>query len=174
MNVADMGIAAILLLSVVVGLLRGFISEVWALACWICAGWLAWYCGPLVVHWLPDDLATPGARLVIACAICFVLVLVTGALIGFLLRRLVGASGLSGSDRLLGMVFGLVRGVALVVLLVVMVQFTPFQRDDWWRESRLVPVFGRVADWARAHWPAELSDYWRERAASAPETPDRR
>lgn len=161
MNTVDFIIIAVLGLSVMVGLLRGFISEVWALFCWICAGWLAWYCGPFVEARLPQDWATPGVRLVAAYVACFVLVIIVGAIIGYLLRRMVSGSGLSGTDRLLGLVFGLVRGVAVIVLIVLMLGFTPFHRDAWWQESRLLPTFEGVADQVKAYLPMELSNYLR-------------
>lgn len=159
MNFADYAIIAVLLLSVLVGLLRGFVAEVWALFCWICAGWLAWYCGPYVAGQLPQDLATPGLRMIMAYVGCFILVLIAGAIVGYLLRRLVSGSGLSGTDRLLGVVFGLARGLALVVLVVLMLGFTPFRKDAWWQESRLLPGFEAAAAWAKAYLPAELSNY---------------
>lgn len=170
MNTVDFIIIAVLGLSVMVGLLRGFISEVWALICWIFAGWLAWYCGPFVEVRLPQDWATPGVRLVAAYVACFVLVIIVGAIIGYLLRRLVSGSGLSGTDRLLGLVFGLARGVAVIVLIVLMLGFTPFHRDAWWQESRLLPTFEGVADQVKAYLPAELSNYLRptEQLPAAP------
>ncbi|MFZ2235029.1 MAG: CvpA family protein [Dokdonella sp.] len=167
MNYADIAILFVLGLSVIVGLLRGFVSEVWALACWIFAGWVAWYCGPFVETWLPQDFASPGLRLVMAYIGCFILVVIAGSLVGYLLRRLVSGSGLSGTDRLLGLVFGVVRGVAVIVLLVLMLGFTPFHRDAWWQESRLLPIFESAATSAKAYLPAELSNYLRSTDAAA-------
>ena len=161
MNYADIAILFVLGLSVIVGLLRGFVSEVWALACWIFAGWVASYCGPFVETWLPQDFASPGLRLVMAYAGCFILVVIAGSLVGYLLRRLVSGSGLSGTDRLLGLVFGLLRGVAVIVLLVLMLGFTPFHRDAWWQESRLLPTFESAAVWAKGYLPTKLSNYLR-------------
>ncbi len=167
MNYADIAILFVLGLSIIVGLLRGFVSEVWALACWILAGWVAWYCGPFVETWFPQDFASPGLRLVMAYVGCFILVVIAGSLVGYLLRRLVSGSGLSGTDRLLGLVFGLVRGVAVIVLLVLMLGFTPFHRDAWWQESRLLPTFESAATWVKTYLPAELSNYLRSNDAVA-------
>lgn len=170
MNFADYAIIAILLLSVLVGMLRGLVAEVWALICWVCAAWLAWYCGPYLAGYLPQDFATPGVRLIVAYGICFILVLIAGAIVGFLLRRLVSGSGLSGTDRLLGLVFGLARGLALVVLIVLMLGFTPFSRDPWWQQSRLLPSFEAAAAWAKVYLPAELSNYLKSPATNPPES----
>ena len=159
MNVADIAILAVLGLSVLVGMWRGFVSEVLALAVWVCAFWVAWLLGPALAERFSGSISTPSARILLACAICFVAVLVAGAIVTWLIRKLVEGSGLSGTDRLLGMVFGLVRGLALVVLLVLLLGFTPFSRDPWWRESRLLPRFEGGAQWVVERLPERLSRY---------------
>jgi membrane protein required for colicin V production len=73
------------------------------------------------------------------------------------MRKLVEGSGLSGSDRMLGMVFGLARGLALVVLVVLLLGFTPFTRDPWWHQSQLLPGFERGAQWLAARLPQQVA-----------------
>ncbi|HEY0178754.1 MAG TPA: CvpA family protein [Dokdonella sp.] len=159
MNWADYAILAVLGLSVLMGLWRGFVGEVLALACWACAFWVAWMLGPALAERFSASISTPSVRVLLAYALCFVAVLIAGAIVTFLMRKLVEGSGLSGSDRLLGMVFGLVRGVALVVLVVLLLGFTPFARDPWWSQSRLMPGFERGAHWLGAQLPAEVARY---------------
>ncbi|WP_347261617.1 CvpA family protein [Rudaea sp.] len=158
MNWADYVIVAALVLSVLMGLWRGFIGEVLALAVWIVAVWVAWTLGPRVAASL-TAVSLPSARIVLGYALCFIAVLIAGAIVGFFLRKLIAGSGLSGTDRLLGAVFGLARGLALVTLVVLLLGFTPFPRDPWWHESRLLPSFQQAAQWASAHMPAEVTKY---------------
>jgi membrane protein required for colicin V production len=158
LNWADWCIVGVLGLSVAVGLWRGFIGEVLALACWIAAFWAAWLFGPRLGEAL-TAIDTPSVRVLLGCAIVFVAVLIVGALISFLMRKLIAGSGLSGSDRLLGMVFGLLRGLALVVLLVFVLGFTPFPRDGWWRQSQLLPTFERGARWLSAQLPTDVTKH---------------
>ncbi len=158
MNWADYAIIAVLALSMLMGLWRGFIAEVLALAIWFCAFWVAWLFGPQLALRLEATIPTPSARIMLAYVLCFIAVLVAGAILAFVMRKLVAGSGLSGSDRLLGMVFGLVRGLALVVL-VVFVLGALFRRDPWWQESRLLPTFQVGADWLAARLPAEVASY---------------
>lgn len=158
MNWADYCIIGVLALSVLMGLLRGFIGEVLALACWIAAFWFAWVFGPqLGAAFTAID--TPSVRVLLGYAICFVAVLIAGAIVAFLMRKLIAGSGLSGSDRLLGMVFGLFRGLALVVLLVFVLGFTPFPRDAWWHQSQLLPTFEPGARWLSAQLPADVTKH---------------
>lgn len=91
--------------------------------------------------------------------------MIGGALLGFVMRKLVSGSGLSGTDRLLGMVFGVVRGFALVVLVVLLMKFTPVVRDDWWQNSRLLPTFEQGAQWVTSRLPESVARYLEPAAA---------
>lgn len=159
MNWADYAILAILALSVLVGLWRGLATEVMALVIWIAAFWAAWLFGPTVTSWFRGSIEVPSVRIILGYVVCFVVVLLLGALLRFVINRLVESTGLSGSDRLLGMVFGLARGVLLVALLVFLLGFTPFTRDAWWHQSRLLPTFISTADWLGSHVPADIQRY---------------
>lgn len=170
MNWIDYTILGVLGLSVLVGLWRGLVSEVLALVIWIAAFWVAWLFGPAVSERL-HVITMPTLRIVAGYVLCFVLVLVLGALLRFLIQRLLVSTGLSGTDRLLGMVFGLARGVLLVCVLVFLCQFTEFTREQAWRESMLLPPFQNATIWlgqqvppgVREHFhPASVSDSLRE------------
>jgi membrane protein required for colicin V production len=158
MNWTDYCIVGMLALSVLMGLWRGFIGEVLALACWAVAFWVAWVFGPrLGASFTAVDALS--VRVLLGYAICFVAVLIAGAIVSFLMRKLIAGSGLSGSDRLLGMVFGLVRGLALVTLVVFILGFTPFPRDAWWHQSQLLPTFQHGAVWLSAQLPPDVTKH---------------
>lgn len=159
MNWFDYAIIVALALSVLVGLWRGFIGEVMALVCWVLAFWVAWMFGPVLAEQFSASISVPSVRVMLGYAVCFVAVLIAGAIVSYLLRKLVSGSGLSGTDRLLGMVFGLVRGFALVVLVIVLMKFTPVIRDDWWQQSRLLPTFERSASWMTTLLPEAVAKY---------------
>lgn len=158
MNWADYVIVAALGLSVLMGVWRGFVGEVLALAVWAVAIWVAWHFGPQVATAF-TAIELPSARILLGYALCFVAVLIAGAIVGFLMRKLVAGSGLSGTDRLLGAVFGLARGLVLVILVVLLLGFTPFPRDPWWHGSLLLPNFQQAAQQVSAHLPAEVVPY---------------
>ncbi len=168
MNWADYVILAVLALSVLVGLWRGLISEVLALAIWAAAFWVAWAFGPRVATAFEGSIEQPSIRIILGYVLCFVAVLVLGALVKFVIARLVEGTGLSGSDRMLGMVFGLARGVLLVALLVFLLGFTPFTRDPWWHQSRLLPTFIGTADWLGRHLPEGVRRYLHPHTPSTP------
>lgn len=159
MNWADYAIIAILTISVFVSLLRGFIREALSLAVWIAAFWAAFTFSDPVAAGLSDWVELPSARLTIAFALIFLVVLAIGGLINHLVGKLVDKTGLSGTDRMVGMVFGAVRGAALVVALVLLAGLTPLPRDGWWQESRLLPHFERMALWAAQYLPETIETH---------------
>ncbi len=159
MNWTDYIIIGVLALSVMIGLWRGLISEVLALAIWIAAFWVAWAFGPVVAPHLESMISLASARIIVAYALCFVVVLVLGALLRFAIDKLVESTGLTGTDRLLGMLFGFVRGVLLVTVLVFLAGFTAFTRDPWWQRSVLLPQFQHVAAWLGQQVPPGVRDH---------------
>ena len=131
----DFVLLAVLLVSVVVGIVRGFVFEVMSLAGWLVAWFGAQWLAREVAPQLP--LGTPGSplNLGLAFALCFVAVLLVWALLARLVRLLVQATPLTVPDRLLGAGFGALRGAVLLLAVAVLVALTPAERSTPWRES---------------------------------------
>lgn len=155
---ADIAILAIISLSIVIGLWRGFIKEVFALAVWIAALVLAFQFSGALAERIGETISLPSARTGLAFAGIFVAVLLVGALLTFLLGKLVESTGLSGTDRLLGAVFGAVRGVALVLLLILVAGFTPLPQDPWWRESVAINGLLPLTEWVAGFLPDSVHE----------------
>lgn len=145
----DWTIIAVIAVSSLISLKRGFVKEALSLLTWIVAGAVAWMFGGALSQHLGAYIETPSARVIAACIILFVATLMVGALVNFLLGELVRVTGLSGTDRFLGMVFGAARGGLLVVVAVGLLSLTPVPADPWWRESSLLPHFLMIADWSK-------------------------
>ncbi|MEW9624856.1 CvpA family protein [Rhodanobacter geophilus] len=165
MNWIDLTILCVLGLSVLIGLFRGLVSEVLALVIWAAAFWVAWLFGPTVSARL-GMITTPMLREAAGYALCFVLVLVLGALLRFFVQRLLASTGLSGTDRLLGMVFGFVRGALIVCVLVFLCQFTSFAREPMWRQSVLLPPFQDATIWLGQQVPSSVREHFHPAAMS--------
>ncbi|AKS42405.1 CvpA family protein [Wenzhouxiangella marina] len=158
MNGADVAILAVGLISMLVSLFRGFVREAFSLLVWVAAGYLALRAsGPLSVEMSPW-ISMPSVRLIAAFVGVFVVVLIVGGLCNYLLGKLVEGTGLSGTDRLLGALFGLLRGAAIVLVAVIIARFTPFPNDPWWQQSQLLPRFEHLAAWAVAQFPDSLQE----------------
>jgi membrane protein required for colicin V production len=142
----DYVIIGIIALSAIIGLARGLIREVLALGVWIAALLAAWFFYRPVAAQLTPWLETPSLRMGAAVVLIVIGVLVAGAIIGWVLSLLVEKTGLTGTDRLLGMVFGAGRGAVVVALLVFLASLTPVVEDAWWSQSELLPRFQLLAD----------------------------
>ncbi|MCL4120228.1 UNVERIFIED_CONTAM: hypothetical protein GTU68_036269 [Idotea baltica] len=143
---------------------RGFVKEALSLVTWVVASIVAWMFAGNLSQYLVDYIDTPSARVIAACAILFIAALLVGALINYLLGELIRVTGLSGTDRILGMAFGAARGGLVAVLLVGFLSFAPIQSDAWWADSKLIPHFLVVADWLKelvlshsSHWLMEYN-----------------
>lgn len=148
MNLADGIILFVIAISALLSIRRGFTREAFSLATWVAAFLVARLFGPGLEVMLEPSIETPSARLATAFGILFAATLVVGALINHLLGEVVRVTGLTSTDRLLGMVFGAVRGVVLVIVMVALGRGL-FAEDPWWRDSALVTQFAMMEDWSR-------------------------
>lgn len=145
----DWVIIGTIVVSALISLSRGFVKEALSLLTWVIAGLVAWMFGGAFADLLTGYIETPSLRVMVACGILFVLTLVLGGLLNYLIGQLVVATGLSGTDRFLGMVFGAARGVLLVVVAAGLLSLAPVEADEWWQQSQLIPHFLLVADWSK-------------------------
>lgn len=163
----DWAIIAIIAVSSLISLSRGFVKEALSLLTWIVAGVVAWMFGGALSQHLTEFIETPSARVIAACALLFVCTLLIGALVNYLIGELIRVTGLSGTDRFLGMVFGAARGGLLVVVVVGLLSLAPVQQDSWWQQSTLLPHFLMVADWSK-NLILGMSSEWLASGISAP------
>lgn len=156
LNWADYTIIAILVLSVFVSLVRGFVREVLSLITWIAAFWVAFTFYTELSGLLVNDVHSNSLRTIIACATLFIATLLLGALINYLIGQLVDKTGLSGTDRVMGIVFGFARGVLLVTVLLMLATLTPMPDDVWWKESVLIPQFKPIVAMLHGYMPQSI------------------
>lgn len=148
MNWADWAIIAVVLLSCFIGVKRGFVKEALSLAVWALAFFVAISFHERLAVLLERSIDTPSLRYVVAFGVLFAATLVVGSLVNYLIGELVRVTGLSGTDRLFGAVFGWVRGVFVVLVALVLLGGI-FEDDPWWRSSQLIPQLLVLEDWAR-------------------------
>jgi membrane protein required for colicin V production len=154
----DWVIVGILGLSVLVSVFRGFVREAFSLATWVIAGVVAFRFSELGAERLAVWIETPSIQLIVSFLVIFVLILVVGGLIGVLVGQMVKHTGLSGTDRALGALFGLTRGVVLITIGVILAGLTPFMEDPWWQDSVLLPHFETMAEQVVGQLPPALQD----------------
>ena len=137
----DWILLAILLMSTILSAFRGFVREALALGSWILAVIVARWFAPILSMHLSPYIEMASARTLMASGILIIGTLIVCGLLTRVLSELIRVSGLSTTDRLLGMVFGFLRGALLVLLGVTALHyFTPVAQDPWWQASRFVPL----------------------------------
>jgi len=155
----DYAVLGIIAISILVGVIRGFIKEAFSLAVWAAAFLVAFqYSGALALQ-LENHIELPSARTALAFSGLFLVVLLIGGLLTFLIGKLVEKTGLSGTDRLLGGVFGSIRGLFLVIALMLVAGLTPVPQDPWWQSSRSIQSLLPLAEWSAQFLPDYILEY---------------
>ena len=168
----DIGIIIILLISVGVAMFRGFVREAISLASWIIGIWLAITYSSQVAVFLPssiDDatlnLSTnelPVSKLRVGIAFSLIIIgsLMAGALLNYILSHVTKTRALRGIDRLLGVIFGFIRGSAIIVLLILAASYTSFPQSEIWKTAQLLPPFEQIARKAIELMPPEYAKFF--------------
>lgn len=152
----DWVIIAIVAVSTLISLKRGFAREALSLVIWVAAFIIARTFHPHLQTLLAETIETESVRLIAAFGILFIGTLIVGALVSNLVAALVRMTGLSATDRVLGMFFGMARGLVVVVVAIALLRYTPVTEDTWWRTSPLVQQAMLIEQWTRRTLGSDL------------------
>lgn len=139
MNALDYLILLVLAISTITALMRGLVSEVMSLAVWVLALWVSSVFSADFAALFLTGIDAPALRIGSAYVVVFLLVLLAGGVVTWMIRRLIAKTGLSSADRLFGGMFGFLRGLIVLFFLVILAGFTPLTNQTLWRESVLLP-----------------------------------
>lgn len=153
----DIAILVVILISCLISLVRGFVKESISLATWLVAGFIALKYHPAMSQLLAPYIESPTIGLAVAFAVLFILTLIVGAIVNYMISQLVSKTGLSGTDKMLGMLFGAARGVLIVSMVVLFAGLTPIPSESWWQESMMVEHFMKVAIWIKEILPTDIA-----------------
>lgn len=158
LNTLDLIIVGAIAISGLFGLYRGFSSSILSLFTWVFALWLPFRFTNEFSMFLPDSIASHNARLIVSACCLFFGAFIILSLICFLLRKLIGVTGLGFADRLFGLFLGLARGVVIVALLALLGTYSStLTRESFWQESKLMKPVLRVSEVIRAQLPDNLA-----------------
>lgn len=154
-NVADYIVIAVIIISTLISILRGFFRELISLIVWVVGFVVAlrFYTDLSVV--LESYITNDTARLIISYLALFLPVIILGVLLNHLLSLMITRAKL---DRLLGTVFGFARGVLLVSVILLLISTTSFVEETWWQSSVLIPYFQTIMDWLHVFLPQKITN----------------
>ncbi|MDO4777410.1 MAG: CvpA family protein [Cardiobacteriaceae bacterium] len=169
-NWVDVILGGAVIISALVGIARGLIKEVLSLLTWLVAIWVAWKFSDMVAEkYVRGFIDDPTISYLAAFGALFLVTLFALGLFNMLVSSFLASSGLGGIDRMLGMVFGLLRGLIIAAVLVFVAKFVPpLTEMPAWKDSRLQPTFGAMAEWGIARLPDNVRSILHK--ASQPES----
>ena len=146
MNMVDFAILAVIGVSVVISFIRGFIKEAFSLTIWGSAYFFASYYYLSLASFF-TQIESDTLRKSLAFLALFVVVLLIGAIVNYVIAKLVEKTGLSGTDRFLGVIFGGVRSILILSAVLFFIDmFTSIPNSQWWQDSLLIPYFRLVIE----------------------------
>ncbi len=153
-------IIGVIVLSALISLIRGFVKEAFSLGTWIVATWASLFYSKNVAVFLTPYIETPSLQKAAAFVCIFIVILIIGGIANYIVSTMVDKTGLSGTDKMIGVAFGGVRGLLIVAVLVMIVGFFPVTEDDWYKSSTLIPHFISTAEMVKENLPPDIAEYF--------------
>jgi len=159
LSAIDWMLLAVLCLSFLLGLWRGIVQEVLSLAGWVAAFYVSQIYAPMAAAWLPMEGSSQMLRYAAGFVVVFVAVLVATVLVSFVVKKLISAVGLGPLDRLLGSLFGLMRGVVILLAVTVLVGMTPMRETEAWKQAQGARWLQQLLHVLKPVLPADFGKY---------------
>lgn len=159
LNLTDFIIIGVVILSLLISLARGFIREALSLLTWIAAILFAFRFSGAVSDMMAGMIGSQGTRSVVAFVGLFIVILIIGGILNHIISSLISGSLLKGFDRILGVFFGIARGLLVIGLFVLFAGQTGFAKADWWKKSQLIPQFAPVTQVIKELFPEQIAKF---------------
>lgn len=163
MSILDLAIFAVVILSTLVGVWRGFIREILSLGTWVIASLVAWLLASPLSEFFEQDVTQPTLQLVAAFIAVFIIMYIIGTFVTFVVHRMfLKKPFLKMSNYLLGGVVGIMRGGLIVIMCFLLAGLLPkIPNSSWWKESELAPYFEVAAVFVGDFLPRDIARHIR-------------
>ena len=159
LSAVDWILLAVLGLSFLLGVWRGIVQELLSLVGWVAAFYVSQIYAPMAAAWLPMEGSSQMLRYAAGFVVVFIAVLVATVLVSWVIKKLISAVGLGPLDRLLGSLFGLMRGVVILLAVTVLVGMTPMRETEGWREAQGAQWLQQFLHVLKPVLPADFGKY---------------
>ncbi len=158
-NYIDITIVVIILITALIGFMRGLIWMAIFIATWIVAGFLAFTYKDQLASALPIKLGSDFAQTALAALLIFLGVLIVGAIINAIFHKLIKSVGFGTFDRILGIGLGALLGALAISLLTMLLGLTELPKQEAWAKSKFIPKFQEAAAWIKSKVPEDINKY---------------
>ena len=159
LSAVDWILLAVLGLSLLLGMWRGIVQEVLSLAGWVAAFYVSQMNAPQAAAWLPMEGSSQMLRYAAGFVVVFIAVLIATVLVSWMVKKLVSAVGLGPLDRLLGSLFGLMRGMVILLAVTVLVGMTPMRETEAWKQAQGAQWLQQFLHVLKPVLPADFGKY---------------
>jgi len=156
LTIIDFAIIAIVLISVIIGLFRGFVKEALSITVWILSVFVSLKFYGEISGYFTGVTDNSTIRSGISISIIFIACLIIGSIISHLVSLLVKSTGLGGTDKLLGVIFGFLRGGLIAAAIMLIVSYTEFSKNPMWADSFLTKQMQPVVNWLDSFIPEKV------------------
>lgn len=160
-NYIDITIVVIILITALIGFMRGLVWMATFIATWIVAGLLAFTYKDQLASALPIKLDSDFAQMALSFGLIFLGVLIIGAIVNAIFHKLIKSTGFGTFDRILGIGLGALLGAVAISLLLILIEgvFKDLPKQDAWTKSKFIPKFQEAAEWIKSNTPEKISKY---------------
>lgn len=156
----DYFIILVLIVSTIISMIRGFAKEAISLLMWILAIIIAARFAASLSQFFAAHIQSAQVRFALSFVILAIVTLILGSLLNYLLGELISKTGMGGTNRTVGLVFGLARGLVLISALILLAELTPLPRNHAWLHSFLLPHLIQLAGWLKSLVPLKYAHYF--------------
>ena len=159
MQIVDIGIIVLLVLPAIIGVLYGFLNIVFSIVAWTLASVIAAKFGGYFAPMIASLTETVLLQKILAFVAVFIVSLMILTAVAYLIMKLLGRTGLTGADRILGLFFGLGLGGFIVAVIVFLAGFTALPKEPWWRDSVMIQPFQLISVWGHQYLPEDFASH---------------
>ncbi len=155
-QILDIVLIIFIAISILIGIYRGFVKEILSLGAWVLAGLIAWRYGEQAKVFIKPYISQEPLDLAVAYVAVFLIALITLSVISYIISQLFASTGMTGIDRSLGSVFGVLRAVVIIAVLIIVGRFIGMDKMEWWTDSQMLPYFEPLVEWLKSFLPDDF------------------
>lgn len=155
----DYAVLAILGCSALLGFIRGFLKEAFSLIAYLAAGYAAMQWGPRALPWFLSLFDNYYVSAAVSYAVVFIAVLLLVGLLNLTLSSMISYAGLGPADSGLGLIFGLIRGLIIILVVVILLGYTDFPQQPWWQNAKFSAMFVDMVNQLKSLLSADIAKY---------------